>query len=481
MQIKSTNASISEIRDSAVVVGVFKDVPLEGPAMVLDDASGGQLSALIDSGEIATDECSTTVLLTLNSVQASPVLVVGLGERKDLNPGLAFRASGAAAKTLATKKRSTVAFYLEFDELDQAICGSVVGCVGQDLFRNEKEHHPFENIFWSQATNEQIERGQILGESMNLSRRTVNLPANKIYPESFAEECSQVALETGMEVEIWDEKKLADEGCGAFLAVAQGSSKPPRLAMLKYNGGHSGDAPMALVGKGVTFDSGGLSLKPSAGMLDMKCDMTGAATVLGTMSAIARLKLPVNVVGLMGLAENMVSGDSYKLGDVLTARNGKTIEVHNTDAEGRLVLADTLNVATELKPTRIIDLATLTGACVVALGMDTCGVMTNTQDFCDDVINACEWTGEYAWQLPMYPLFAKQIKSKVADIKNVGDGRWGGAITAGKFLEEFVSDFPWVHIDIAGPSFHDKPKPWVDAGASGCMVRSLVRFIESTA
>ena len=248
---------------------------------------------------------------------------------------------------------------------------------------------------------------------------------------------------------------------------------------MKYNGGPAGEAPLALVGKGVTFDSGGLSLKPSAGMLDMKCDMTGAATVLGTMNAIAQLKLPVNVVGLMGLAENMVSGNSYKLGDVLTARNGKTIEVHNTDAEGRLVLADTLVVAAEMKPTRIIDLATLTGACVVALGLDISGVMTNDQASCDALLAACDRAGELAWQLPMHSHFGKQIKSKVADIKNVGEGRWGGAITAGKFLEEFVDDTPWIHIDIAGPSFHDKPKPWMDAGASGCMVRALVKMIES--
>jgi leucyl aminopeptidase len=232
--------------------------------------------------------------------------------------------------------------------------------------------------------------------------------------------------------------------------------------------------PLALVGKGVTFDSGGLSLKPSDGMMAMKCDMAGAATMLGAMQAIARLKLPVNVIGLAGLVENMISGNAYRLGDVLTARNGKTIEVHNTDAEGRLVLADTLDVARSQGAAKIIDLATLTGACVVALGMDTVGLMSNDDEFLATVRTAAETCGEPAWPLPMFPAFNEQIKSEVADIKNVGEGRWGGAITAAKFLEEFVGDTPWVHIDIAGPAFLDKAKPWQDGGGSGVMVRTLV-------
>jgi leucyl aminopeptidase len=230
------------------------------------------------------------------------------------------------------------------------------------------------------------------------------------------------------------------------------------------------------VGKGVTFDSGGLSIKPTDGMLTMKCDMAGAATVVGAMQAIARLKLPVNVIGLCGLVENMLGGDAYKLGDVLTARSGKTIEVHNTDAEGRLVLADVLDVAVERKVDKIIDLATLTGACVVALGTDVAGLMTNDQAWCDTIRAAADATGEQVWQLPMFAEFGEQIKGEVADIKNVGAGRWGGAITAAKFLEEFVAETPWTHIDIAGPAFLEKPKPYLDAGGSGAYVRTLVEI-----
>jgi leucyl aminopeptidase len=269
---------------------------------------------------------------------------------------------------------------------------------------------------------------------------------------------------------------LKAERCGSLLAVARGSIRPPRLLILRHNGGHAGDAPLALVGKGVTFDSGGLSLKPNDSMLTMKCDMAGAATVLGAMQAIARLQLPVNVIGLVGLVENMVSGDSFKLGDVLTARSGKTIEVLNTDAEGRLVLADVLDVAVERGAAKIIDLATLTGACVVALGTDTAGLMTNDQSWCDELSAVARQCGEAAWQLPMFPEFGEQIASKVADIKNIGEGRWGGAITAAKFLEEFVQGKPWVHIDIAGPAFLDSPKAWLDAGGSGAFVRTLVEL-----
>ena len=213
----------------------------------------------------------------------------------------------------------------------------------------------------------------------------------------------------------------------------------------------------------------------------MKCDMAGAATVLGTIRAIAKLKLPINVVGIMGLVENMIGPDSYKLGDVLTARNGRTIEVLNTDAEGRLVLADALDVAVNMKTERIIDLATLTGACVVALGLDVVGAMTNNEELCQQVLAAANRVGEDAWQLPMFPHFGQQIRSEIADIKNIGEGRWGGAITAGKFLEEFVADVPWVHLDIAGPSFREKPKPWMDAGASGVMVQSLVELVRGMA
>jgi leucyl aminopeptidase len=306
----------------------------------------------------------------------------------------------------------------------------------------------------------------------------VNEPANEIYPESFANEAVRVALENQLTIEVWDEARLIKERCGALLAVGRASTHPPRLVMLKYLAGPASQAPLALIGKGVTFDSGGLSLKPTDGMKTMKCDMAGAATVLATMQAIAQLKLPVNVIGFCGLVENMVGGSSFKLGDVLHARSGKTIEVLNTDAEGRLVLADVINVALDHHPAKMLDLATLTGACVVALGTDVFGVMSNEETWQEQVLTAARTAGEPAWPLPMFPEFSEHIKSEIADIKNTGDGRWGGAISAAKFLEEFVAETPWVHLDIAGPAFLESPKPWQDTGGSGVAVRTLVELIK---
>jgi leucyl aminopeptidase len=479
MKISATNESAASIQADAVVVGCYAEGELPPAATVIDQATSGAITRLVEANEIAGKPGELTTILVPSGVAATQVVVVGLGERDKV------------------KTRAHVAFFLSekwnADLAEAAICGAMTGCQGQDLYRAEKKLLPFEKVSWANADDQALATGQSLGEAVGLTRRLVNGPANMIYPESFADTAADVATQCGLEVEVWDEEKLKAERCGSLLAVARGSTRPPRLVILRHNGGQPGDAPLALVGKGVTFDSGGLSLKPSDSMKTMKCDMAGAATVMGAMQAIAKLELPVNVIGLVGLVENMINGDAYKLGDVLTARSGKTIEVLNTDAEGRLVLADVLDVAVEQGAAKIIDLATLTGACVVALGTDVAGLMTNDQPWCDELADAAQlcgndqpWCdeladaaqlcGEAAWQLPMFPEFGEQIASKVADIKNIGEGRWGGAITAAKFLEEFVQGKPWVHIDIAGPSFLDSPKAWLDAGGSGAFVRTLVEL-----
>ena len=478
MHVSNTNESSTKIDADAVVIGVAKDVPLEGAALEIDLVSGGLITRMIELGEIGTSEMSTTRLLGVAGAQAPIVQVVGLGPNPK-RAGMAFKFAGTASKALASKHRNRVAFYLDLNPVDELVAGAMVGCVGQDLFRTEKKLIQFDELLVSGGDQKTIARGVILGESINVARRLVNLPASEIYPESFADEAGKMAKAFGLEIKIWDQRRLEQEQCGALLAVARGSDKESRMVIVRHAGGGQAQPWTALVGKGVTFDSGGLSLKPSDSMVDMKCDMAGAATVLASMAAIARLKLPVNVMGLMGLAENMVSGASFKLGDVLRARSGKTIEVLNTDAEGRLVLADVLDVAIERGANRIVDLATLTGACVVALGRHVVGGMTNDQVWYDQVASAASRTGESLWQLPMFPEYAEQIKSSVADIKNIGDGRWGGAITAAKFLQEFVKDVPWVHLDIAGPSFLEKPLPHLDGGGSGCFVRTLVELADA--
>ena len=478
MKVLPTHDSPTTIEADAVVCGVYANAALDGAAAEIDRATGGALSRLREAKEITGKHAELTSLLAPAGVRATQVLVVGLGEREKLDRGAAGRAAAAAAKQLAGKDRPRIAFFLSDgwspELIESGVCGAMVACHGQDLYRAQKNRHPFAEILWAGADAAALAAAQILGDSINLTRRLVNEPPSEMYPESFAVASARVAQECGLEIEIWDRDRLAAERCGSLLAVARGSSRPPRVVILKYSGA-AADAPLlALVGKGVTFDSGGLSLKPTDGMKTMKCDMAGAATVLGALRAIALLKLPVNVIGLCGLVENMVSGDSYKLGDVLKARNGKTIEVLNTDAEGRLVLADVLDVAVQRGAAKIIDLATLTGACVVALGNDVAGAMTNDQPWCDAILHAAAACGEPLWQLPMFKEYSDQIKSEVADLKNVGDGRWGGAITAAKFLEEFVAGKPWTHLDIAGPAFLESAKPHLDAGGSGAFVRTLV-------
>ena len=407
--------------------------------------------------------------------------MIGVGADSS-SRSIAFDTAATAVRAISDRPRESVVIALaeSFDESnhDSIVAGALCGCEGQSIYQSDPKLRPPTAIEFSSLSEQAIDRGTVIGQSLNHAKRLVNEPPAMIYPESFANRASELAEEVGLAVEVWDEKKLLAEGCRAILAVGAGSSKPPRLVILRHNGGGT-EPPIALVGKGVTFDSGGLSLKPSEGMLAMKCDMAGAATVVGVMHAIAKLGVKKNVIGLCGLAENMVSGDSYKLGDVIETRSGKTIEIHNTDAEGRVVLADTLDVAIQMQPAAMVDLATLTGACMVALGTEVAGLMSNDQSTCDAVEEAAKVEGEPVWQLPMFDLYDDKVKSKVADIKNVGEGRWGGAITAAKFLENFVGDVPWVHIDIAGPSFADSPTPARDAGATGVMIRSLLRWVES--
>jgi leucyl aminopeptidase len=481
MEVEITGDEVATTATDAVVIGVWTDGRLTPSAARIDTASGGLLAGLTERKEITGKLCETLVLHAPAGVAAKVVLVVGLGDPAKFDGGAAFRVGAAAARGLSAKKRESVAVFLAEEGASQygaeLVAGSLVGCEGADLYRKEKKRYPFESLRSAGVDAATLARGRILGESVNLARRLVNEPAQEIYPESFAAAAGDAAAAAGVSIEVWDEKRLAAERCGSLLSVAKGSERPARLVILEYRGGKTGEAPLAIVGKGVTFDSGGLSLKPTDSMTTMKCDMAGAAATLAAVCAAARLKLPVNVVGLCGLVENMTGGAAMKLGDVLTARSGKTIEVLNTDAEGRLVLADVLNVALERKPARIVDMATLTGACVVALGTDVVGAFANDQAWCDRIVAAAKKAGEPIWQMPMFPEYSEHIKSEIADIKNTGDGRWGGAITAAKFLEEFVEGTPWCHLDIAGPAYFDKQKPWADVGGTGVMVRTLVELM----
>jgi leucyl aminopeptidase len=304
----------------------------------------------------------------------------------------------------------------------------------------------------------------------------VNEPSNFMTPSNMAEAARQLARKYGLKVEVFEKEKMKELGMGGLLGVSQGSQQPPRFIILSYKGSDSDDIDISLVGKGITFDSGGIDIKPSDSMEDMKGDMAGGASVMAALIALAQLKPKINVTALVPATENMPSGTAMKPGDIITALNGKTIEVINTDAEGRLILSDALSYAKKLGAKAIVDVATLTGACHVALGSVCSGAFTNNQELADKVIAAGNETGELMWQLPMYDEYKEQLKSDVADIKNIGS-RWGGAITGGKFLEEFIDKIPWVHLDIAGTYETDKERGYLVKGATGVPVRTLVNLI----
>jgi len=311
----------------------------------------------------------------------------------------------------------------------------------------------------------------------NLTRDLVNEPAAVVYPQSLAQTCQELFSGEHFTVTVWDENQLREKGMGGIYGVGQGSARPPRFIHISYNPPEA-KGHLALVGKGVTFDSGGLSLKPNDGMLTMKCDMAGAASVVGVMKAVAALRPQVRVDGIIGAVENMPSGTSYKLGDVLRFYNGKRAEIHNTDAEGRLVLADCLAYASELKPQAIVDLATLTGAAVVALGDWYTALYTRSDELCSALVGHAAESGDGVWRMPLVDLYKDKLKSDVADLKNVG-GRAGGSITAALFLSEFLQCDKWAHLDIAGPAFLDSTLLHFAPGGTGTMVRSLVRWVEA--
>ncbi|MDH4171575.1 MAG: leucyl aminopeptidase [Acidimicrobiia bacterium] len=326
-----------------------------------------------------------------------------------------------------------------------------------------------------------VERGRVLADAVAWARDLVNEPGGSLTPPSFARAAGRMARRVGLKVKIMDAKAIEAAKLGGLLGVNRGSKQPPRLVQLTYEPADKPRGTLALVGKGITFDAGGLSIKTGAGMMTMKCDMGGGAAVLGAMSAIGQLAPPVRVVAYVPMTDNMLGDDATRPGDVLTIRNGKTVEVLNTDAEGRLILADALSLASEAEPDAIVDLATLTGACMVALGPQIAGLMGNHDGWRDQLLAASDRSGERVWSLPLPADYRELLDSTVADLKNIG-GPHGGALTAGLFLKEFVADdIPWAHLDIAGPAFGDRETPLGPAGASGFGVRLLVELAQEFA
>jgi leucyl aminopeptidase len=489
MNVTTQFTPLAEVPADWLIVGVWEGEDLPAAVAALDAQLGGTLARLRQFEDIAGKTMELTPLREVKGIGARRLLVVGLGKREEADRAALVSAVACATRSLTGKQVERIAVGLPEppeglsweDVAVAAVVGMAQGAYGPGIRKSKPERFPPKELCLAappapvNEVQRGARRGEVEGRAVQLARELVNTPPCDLYPETFAARAADVARAAGVECGVLDERQLEAERMGALLAVARGSDRPPRFVTLRYRKGKEGRT-LGLVGKGVTFDSGGLSLKTNEQMMDMKCDMAGAAAVLSAVAAIAELGLPVNVDGYMPLVENLPGGRAMKLGDVLHARNGKTIEVHNTDAEGRLILADALAYAVDHKVSQLVDLATLTGACMVALGTDVAGLMTNDERWGARVQEAARRAGEKAWPLPMLPHYAELIKSQVADIKNTGGTRYGGAITAAKFLQEFVGDVPWAHLDIAGPAFAEHESAAQDAGGTGAFVRTLVEL-----
>lgn len=417
---------------------------------------------------------NTTYLLpTLGKTPAKKVLVIGLGKENEINNNKIREAMAKAVKKALQMKAKSIAVDfsgINFEYADMISEGAIIADYAFDKYKSEKKDH-IETLYVN-LDKAKLEKGQKRAEAMELSRNIANEPAEYATPTKLAE----IAKSLGLDTKIYDKKDCEKMGLTAFLAVARGSIKDPKFIHMKY-------APknpvkkIALIGKGLCFDSGGMDLKPAASMLTMRDDMSGAACVLGVMSKIKELSPNVEVHGIIAACENMIGPDAYKPGDILTAKNGKTIEIDNTDAEGRVTLADALCYACDLNVDEVIDIATLTGACMVALGTHASGIMGNNKDLINRLIEVGAKSGERYWEMPMFDEYFDSLKSEIADMKNTGS-RYGGASSAGKFLQKFVTpETKWAHIDIAGTAFLDKPQKEFIAGATGVGVRTLLNYI----
>jgi len=465
------------------------------PAVATQDAA--ILSAakdVIDTGEVTGKSFETTLLHHPAGLKAKRLLLLGGGKAKSFSASELRKLAGAAVRTLKGKSVTSFAFVapetaVPAQEGVRAIAeGALVGEFETDYYKSDRQskNEKIDAVTIlvqgdTKALQSSLDTGRIVGESQNFTRDLVNEPSNRMTPTMLAERAQKMASDVGLKCETYGADKIKELKMGAFWGVAQGSDEPPTLIVLRYEpAGAPANIHLGLVGKGITFDTGGISIKPSDGMEKMKYDMAGGAAMIGVMRAIALLKPKVKVTAVICATENMPSGKAQKPGDVQIAMSGKSIEIINTDAEGRLVLADGLAYARQLGCTHLIDAATLTGAVVVALGYVNAGVFSSDDQMYDRFAQAMKQAGEKMWRLPLDDEYKELIKSNIADMANAGS-RWGGAIFAAMFLKEFAEDTPWLHLDIAGTAWMEEQKPWIAKGPSGIAVRSLVEFVKSYA
>ena len=441
---------------------------------------------VISSGEVSSKSFETTLLHHPAKLKAKRLLLLGGGKAKKFSVSELRKLAGAATRTLKSRSLRSFAFLapdtIKLEDAVRAIVeGAFIGNFDPDTYKSDRKDQKIDALTIvargdQGALLKAMEEARVIGESQNFTRELVNEPSNRMTPSMLADHARKMSQQVGLKCEVYGADKIKELKMGAFWGVAQGSDEPPALIVMRYEPAGAPDKPvLGLVGKGVTFDTGGISIKPADGMEKMKYDMAGGATMIGAMRAIALLKPKVKVIGIVCATENMPSGKAQKPGDIQTAMSGKTIEIINTDAEGRLVLADGLCYARQLGCTHLIDAATLTGAVVVALGYANAGVFANDDAMYEQFGKALNRAGEKMWRLPLDDEYKEQIRSNIADIMNTG-GRWGGAITAAMFLKEFAEDTPWIHLDIAGTAWMEDSKPWIAKGPSGIALRSLVEF-----
>ncbi|MCP3057418.1 leucyl aminopeptidase [Myxococcus sp. K38C18041901] len=499
MNFSFVSGDASLANGELLVIPLFEGELGEGAPAGLaaaDSALEGRLRGAATQEGFKAKADQSLVMHTLGRIPAGRVLLLGLGSRARFQPEVLRLAAGRAAKTAQRLKVASLVMALpvtdaQADAARAVVEGLELGAYKFDKYKSSAREEKGakkpvkvslvlpEGVEKSRELEDALALGKRVAEAANWARDLVNEPPNAVTPTVLAEAARKSAKEHGLKITIGGQREIEKLRMGMFLGVTAGSTEEPRLIHVEYTPKNARDAkrpPLALVGKAITFDSGGLSLKPTEGMVDMKTDMAGSAAVLGAMQVIAQLKPPFPVHAFIGACENMPAGNAYKPGDILTSRLGKTVEITNTDAEGRLVLGDMLTWACEHKPSAVIDLATLTGACIVALGNYIVGAFGDDDDTVNQVLQSARTAGEEMWRLPVSELQKDALRSEVADMKNSGE-RWGGSINAALFLKEFVGDTPWVHLDIAGPSNSPKERGYLSKGGTGVGVRTLVEWV----
>ena len=492
MEIELTRQDIATLREEVLIVPVFRtEKPHDSLPESLDSLTRGVITEAFASGEFDGSDDQVLFLHRTGDLAARRLLLYGAGDRESFTTAKLGQVAGAATRWVLGRGAKSMAFLAVSADgpatasVQHVVEGVIIGQASSDLYCTGADKRELERMVVAVdggqpgAFEQAIETGRIMGEATNLARDLGNEPSNVMTPAEMARRAQAMAEREGLKAEVFGEAELKRRGFGALLAVASGSSEPPRFIILDYCPAQLEDADgetIALVGKGVTFDSGGISIKPATSMDEMKFDMCGGAAVIGAMQAIARIKPRTRVLGIVAACENMPSGRGYKPGDVVKGLGSKTVEIINTDAEGRVILADAIAYAAQRGATTIVDAATLTGSCVVALGEIRAGIMGTDQRLIDDLIKAGSRCGERLWQLPLDDRYGEQISSVIADIKNDG-GRGAGAITAAMFLKAFAGNTPWAHLDIAGTAWINDANLFIAKGATGFGVRLLADFV----